>query len=61
MNKIELIIPRITNLEWNKLCLDRQFNNFILEDLSKASKRAESILGKPIEVKKDNKNFSNPS
>ena len=79
MNKIEMTIPRITNLypetsdikkfansysnsDWNKLCLDRQFNNFVMEDLSKAEQRAESILGKRNEIVKiKNNNFANPS
>ena len=42
-----------TTLEWHKLCLDSEFRNFILEDLSKAQYRADSILGKLDKIGKD--------
>ncbi len=61
-SEVKKFASLFTNSEWNKLCLDRQFNVMILEDLVKAKIRAESILCKSLgEIKKENINYSNPS
>jgi hypothetical protein len=60
-SEIKQFASLFTFSEWNKVCLDRQFNIFILEDLTKAKTRAESILCKVIgEIKKET-HYANPS
>lgn len=59
-SEIKRFADSFTRSEWNKLCLDKQFCNLIITDLKKAKSRAECLLGKKVEISRE-EILANPS